>query len=489
MVNSLTDIDRAHLQKRGKDANFFIVELKTLLDQIRATKIEKACTAGDGIEVINAIECTRYIQLFEQRSMITSSLFIPASGAATRMFKHLSAIHSLDSDALAEEFIIHFRQFPFFPYLKNAFAQVQMNLEDLVEKNEWTIIIDYLNQQIQFTQLPKALIPFHQYDGVSFNALSEQVREGLSYNKNADGIASFHFTISPEFQDRFLEQKEILEIKYHNQVQITYSSQSPLTDTPALKTHQVLARDKNGEIIFRPAGHGALLNNLQQISSDIIFIKNIDNVAHMKWSHHIAFYKKVLGGLLIELVSKTHLLLRRLEQEGKAALPDSVEFLFKNYGYRPAEEITVNQVFHQLYRPIRVCGMVKNEGEPGGGPFWVIDEHGHITKQIVEKNQIDTAETDQIKCLMQSTHFNPVDIACSIKDHNGKKYVLDKFVDRSTSFISDKFQAGQIIKAIELPGLWNGSMAGWNSLFVEVPNETFHPVKTINDLLRAGHLG
>jgi len=488
-VNSLTDSDREQLKKRGKDANFFIVELKALLEQIRATKIEKACTNGDGIEVINAIDCTRYIQVFEERTQITSSLFIPASGAATRMFKHLSAIQSLDSDALAEEFIIHFKQFPFYPFLLDTFREMQLDLEDLVEKNEWNSIIDYLTHKIQFTQLPKALIPFHQYDGKSLNALSEQVREGLTYNKNADGKASFHFTISPEFHDHFIEQKRLLESEYFHQVEITFSSQSPLTDTPALKNNNALARNKEGEIIFRPAGHGALLSNLQEIFSDIIFIKNIDNVAHSKWSHHIAFYKKVLGGLLIELVHKSHSLLRRLEQDGKSALPDAVEFLFKNYGYRPSEEITVNQVFHQLYRPIRVCGMVKNEGDPGGGPFWVIDEQGHITKQIVEKNQIDTADADQSKCLMQSTHFNPVDIACSIKDHNGKKYVLDKFVDRSTSFISDKFQAGQIIKAIELPGLWNGSMAGWNSLFVEIPNETFHPVKTINDLLRAGHLG
>ncbi len=469
--------------------NFFIVELKSLLEQIRPTKIEKACICGDGIEVINAIDCTRYIRMFEQRKEITSSLFIPASGAATRMFKHLNAIQSLDSDALAEEFIIHFRQFPFYQFLQEAFSNQSLCLDEMIEKNEWDSIMHHLSYSIQFTQLPKALIPFHQYEGVSKNALSEQIREGVLYNTNSDGVATFHFTISPEFQSLFSDLKTNLETEYHNQIKISYSYQSPKTDTPAIKSQNEFARNKEGNIIFRPAGHGALLSNLQNVSTDVIFIKNIDNISHAKWSNHVAFYKKVIGGLLIELVFQSHALLRRLEQDGKSALPDAVEFLFKNYGYRPADEITVNQIFNQLYRPIRVCGMVKNEGEPGGGPFWVIDEQGHITKQIVEKNQIDTSDANQSKCLMQSTHFNPVDIACSIKDHNGKSYPLEKFVDKSTSFISDKFQAGQIVKAIELPGLWNGSMAGWNSLFVEVPNETFHPVKTINDLLRAGHLG
>lgn len=486
---TLNDQDRNQLIQRRKDPDFFIIELKSLIDQIRPTKIEKPCTPGDGIEIINAIDSQHYIEKFKARTDRSSSLFIPASGAATRMFKHLTSIQSLDSDSLAEEFIIHFHQFPFFRELQERFTQLGLDLKSLIEENEWPSILHHLINSIQFTQLPKALIPFHQYDGKSKNAFSEQIREGLAYNRNPDGSCKFHFTISQEFQSSFDALKKEFEIESTPSVNIQFSHQSIQSDTPALKNLKEFARNSDGQIIFRPAGHGALLSNLQNIQTDIIFIKNIDNIAHAKWTPHVSFYKQVLGGLLIELVEETHDLLRRLEQEGKAALADAIEFLFKKYGYRPSDEITVNQIFNQLYRPVRVCGMVKNEGEPGGGPFWVIDEQGRISKQIVEKSQIDTSDISQSKCLMQSTHFNPVDIACCIKDHNGKNYQLDKFVDNSTSFISDKFQSGQIVKAIELPGLWNGSMAGWNSVFVEVPNETFHPVKTINDLLRSGHLG
>jgi hypothetical protein len=482
------ETDRAHLIQRKKDPNYFIVEIKSILDQIRPTKIEKACVPGDGIDIISAIDCLHFIQKFQNRNHLTSSLFIPASGAATRMFKHLTAFQSLDSDSLAEEFIIHFKQFPFFPDIKEAFDKMNLDLDQMIEENQWHDIIHHLIDSIQFTQLPKALIPFHRYGNESRNAFMEQIREGIEYNSNDDGSSIFHFTISPEFENHFVELKNnLLETRPH--VKIHFSHQLQQTDTPALKNNREFARDQNGDIIFRPAGHGALLQNLQSISTDVIFIKNIDNIAHEKWSEHVSFYKQVIGGVLIDTMEKTHDLLRRLEQEGKAALPDAIEFLFKKYGYRQSEEITVNQIFNQLYRPIRVCGMVKNEGEPGGGPFWVLDDQGRITKQIVEKNQIDTADTSQSQCLMQSTHFNPVDIACCIKDHNGKTYSLEKYVDRSTCFISDKFQSGQIVKALELPGLWNGSMAGWNSLFIEVPNETFHPVKTINDLLRSGHLG
>ncbi len=488
-VFNLSDQDRNQLFDRKKDPNFFIIELKSLIDQIRPTKIEKPCTPGDGIDIINAIDSQNYIEKFKNRGQKTSSLFIPASGAATRMFKHLTSVQSLDSDSLAEEFIIHFHQFPFFEELRERFTSLGLDLGALIEENQWSSIIHHLINSIHFTQLPKALIPFHQYDGKSKNAFEEQLREGNAYNRNADGTCQFHFTIAPDFQSSFDELKKQMELDASQRIKIQFSHQSIQSDTPALKNHKDFARNSEGQIIFRPAGHGALLSNLQQVQTDIIFIKNIDNIAHSKWTPHVSFYKQLLGGLLIELVEETHQLLIRLEQEGKSALADAIEFLFKKYGYRQSDEITVNQIFNQLYRPVRVCGMVKNEGEPGGGPFWVLDEQGRISKQIVEKSQIDTSDLSQSKCLMQSTHFNPVDIVCCIKDHHGKNYNLDKYVDKSTSFISDKFQSGQIVKAIELPGLWNGSMAGWNSVFVEVPNETFHPVKTINDLLRSGHLG
>jgi hypothetical protein len=225
------------------------------------------------------------------------------------------------------------------------------------------------------------------------------------------------------------------------------------------------------------------------MNEDIIFIKNIDNIAHAKWEDEIVFYKKVLGGNLIEVVEKRNDLLLRLEQKDPKASQEAKDFLFQRFGYHFNEEVNDGKLYDLLYRPIRVCGMVKNEGEPGGGPFWVMQSNGQISKQIVEKNQIDVSDPSQNICLHNSTHFNPVDIVCCIKDHHGKKYNLQKYVDETTSFVSDKFQEGQVIKALELPGLWNGSMAGWNTIFVEVPNSTFHPVKTVNDLLRPGHQG
>ena len=486
----LLEKDLLQLKSRNISPERFLEKLESILSKIKSTKIEKPCTAGDGIEVLNPLDCLRYIKLFEQREHITASLFIPASGAATRMFKHISAIHSFEMDQMAEEFIIHFRNFPFFPTLIQKFSEKGYSLENMIQDDQWHEIIRIMCNEISFIGLPKALIPFHNFNKQQVSALFEQVREALQYIANKDNIHQIHFTISPEIQSEFENEITRIQESFQNQtIQVTYSYQSPQTDTPALKHDGGLGRDKNGAIIFRPAGHGALLDNLQNISSDIIFIKNIDNIAHAKWTDEIVFYKKALGGLLLETTQETHRLLRALDQDAESVLDEVRDFLFQNYGYQFSESFSKTKAYDLLYRPIRICGMVKNEGEPGGGPFWVMQSNGYISKQIVEKNQIDTSDPSQNQCIAHSTHFNPVDIVCSIKDHHGEHYKLKNYVDESTSFISDKFQEGQIIKALELPGLWNGSMAGWNSIFVEVPNATFHPVKTVNDLLRPGHQG
>jgi hypothetical protein len=470
------------------DPNRFVQHLQQILRSISPTKIEKPCIIGDGIESLSPIECNHYVEIYQQNKSLQKSIFIPDSGAATRMFKHLSAIQAFDTDTLAEEFIIRFKEFPFYQNLLQLFADHGMNLESMANNDQWSDILPFISDEIKFTQLPKALIPFHQTADGQRTALEEQIREGLTYIENEDLSYHFHFTISPDIEHLFSQAKENVMQHYSGvNLNITFSFQDPSTDTPALKGENNFARDKNNEIIFRPAGHGALIKNLHYQTSDLVFIKNIDNIAHEKWTSQITFYKKVLGGLMIDLMNKTHQLLKDLEADGKSALPTAIEFLYKQYGYRSIEEPTVGQVYAALNRPIRVCGMVRNEGEPGGGPFWVLHSNGQISKQIVEKNQIDTADEEQAVHLSTSTHFNPVDIVCCIKDHNGNKFDLTKFIDHSTSFISDKFQEGQIIKALELPGLWNGSMAGWNSVFVEVPTQTFHPVKTVNDLLRPGH--
>lgn len=484
----LSSEDKEKLEQRELDPIRFVQTLQQVLNSISPTKIEKPCILGDGIETLTPLECNFFVNHFHQNKNLSKTLFIPASGAATRMFKHLSAIQAFDTDSLAEEFIIRFKEFPFYENLLKLFRENGKNLEDMVDNDQWSEILSFITEEIKFTQLPKALIPFHQTSSGHRTALEEQVREGLTYIENENASFDFHFTIAPENSELFEQAKStIMAFNDQSSIKIEFSYQDPKTDTPALKGERNFARDKNNDIIFRPAGHGALIKNLQELNSDIIFIKNIDNIAHEKWTDQITFYKKVLGGLLINLRDKTHQLLFDLEADGKPSLPNAIEFLYQQYGYRSIEEPTVGQVYAALHKPIRVCGMVRNEGEPGGGPFWVLHHNGQISKQIVEKNQIDVADPQQSNHISNSTHFNPVDIVCCIKDHNGKKYDLDKFIDHSTSFISDKFQDGQIVKALELPGLWNGSMSGWNSVFIEVPSQTFHPVKTVNDLLRPGH--
>ncbi len=486
----LLEKDLLQLKSRKISSDHFIENTQRILDKIKATKIEKPCTLGDGIEALSPLDCVKYNQLFDSRKNKTASVFIPASGAATRMFKHISAIHSFEMDQLAEEFIIHFKHFPFFPTLESKFKKLSHDLHQMISHDQWHEIIRIMCNDISFIELPKALIPFHNFESRQVSALFEQVREGITYARNEDESILFHFTISPEIQEEYdNEVTQIINHFEHEKLQITSSYQSPKTDTPALKHDGGLARDRNDQIIFRPAGHGALLDNLQQVESDIIFIKNIDNVSHARWTAEITFYKKVLAGYLLEIVTESHRLLHELEKKNESILEEVREFLFRHFGYQLSEGLTITRAYDLLYRPIRVCGMVKNEGEPGGGPFWVMQSNGYISKQIVEKNQIDTSDPLQNQCLSNSTHFNPVDIVCCIKDHVGKKYNLKQYIDESTSFISDKFQEGQIVKAIELPGLWNGSMTGWNSIFIEVPNSTFHPVKTVNDLLRPGHQG
>ncbi len=486
----LQETDTEQLLQRNISPSQFIDQIKLILEKIRPTKIEKPCIPGDGIECLSPIECNHYVQVFEKNTQYSKALFIPASGAATRMFKHLSVVESFEMDQLSEEFIVHFKSFPFFPSLKRKFSELGFEIEEMIRQDEWHSIIRIMCNEISFIGLPKALIPFHHYPFGETTALLDQVREGLTYIKNKNDKTVFHFTISPEIKALFELEKEIIFQHFkEEQIEIHFSFQSTSTDTPALKSDGGLARDKSGKIIFRPAGHGALLENLMEINEDIIFIKNIDNIAHAQWEEEIIFYKRVLGGFLIDVADKCHQLLHRIEQKDSFASQEAKDFLFQTFGYHFNEEVHEGKLYDMLYRPIRVCGMVRNEGEPGGGPFWVLQSNGQISKQIVEKNQVDIGDPAQNNCLHNSTHFNPVDIVCCINDHNRKKYNLQKFVDETTSFISDKFQEGQVIKALELPGLWNGSMAGWNTIFVEVPNSTFHPVKTVNDLLRPGHQG
>ncbi|HPR60726.1 MAG TPA: DUF4301 family protein, partial [Prolixibacteraceae bacterium] len=315
-----------------------------------------------------------------------------------------------------------------------------------------------------------------------------------------DGIAKVHFTVSPEHIDGFNKLLNKVKTDYQKRFgvkfDVSFSFQHPDTDTLAVDKNNQPFRDENGQLIFRPGGHGALLRNLSELDADVVFIKNIDNVVPDRLKHQTKRYKKALAGMLVSLRNKAFTYLEKLEKTETSIddeLLKSIEnFVRKELCIQFEENFIdkgskINFLKAKLDRPIRVCGMVKNEGEPGGGPFWAKNPDGSASLQIVEKAQIDLNNPEQAQLFAQSTHFNPVDLICSIKNHKGEKYDLTKYTDPQTGFISIKSKDGAELKALELPGLWNGAMSNWNTVFVEVPAETFNPVKTINDLLRPEH--
>ncbi|MDX1386630.1 MAG: DUF4301 family protein, partial [bacterium] len=332
---------------------------------------------------------------------------------------------------------------------------------------------------------PKALIPFHRYPEGSRNALEEQIREAGDYIQDTNGKCRIHFTIAPEHEDRFLEEIK----KFGSTTEISLSSQSHSTDTVALDLNYNLLRDKEGHILFRPGGHGALLRNLDQLQGDIVFIKNIDNVAVERLQEITCRYKRALGGLLVELQQEMFSFLEALDRGGigQKQIQNMLDWVMKNLGLEAKTGDKKSWLKAMLHRPLRVCGMVPVQGEPGGGPFWVKMPDGSVSLQVVEQAQLNLSDPEQSNILKQSTHFNPVDFVCGLRDYRGRPFALHTFSDKNAVFISQKSQDGKEIKALELPGLWNGGMAFWNTVFVEVPLGTFNPVKTVNDLLREGH--
>jgi len=347
---------------------------------------------------------------------------------------------------------------------------------------------------LDYIHTPKALIPFHTEEEKAYTAWEEHLYEGIGYAKDAKNKVRFHFTIAPGQEKLFTEEIKKCQPFFQKQgiqLLIEFSEQHPSTETIALDLQNELVREENGEILFRPAGHGALLENLQSLDADIVFIKNIDNVVSPKLLQTTCLYKKLLAGYLLGIQSKVFSYLEALEKNQESMLEEMIHFaretwnivLSEKFHFSPWQE-KQKELFSLFYRPIRVCGMVKNQGEPGGGPFWVRDSRGKVSRQIVEKSQISLKSEDQKKILETSTHFNPVDLVCALKDHRGRKFDLKDYVDRNAVFLSQKPYHGKTIKVLELPGLWNGSMAFWNTSFVEVPLATFNPVKKVTDLLR-----
>lgn len=471
-----------------------------------------ATVENGGIVSLSAQQQKHFADIFEAERPNKKILkFVPASGAASRMFKDLAAFSSQyfgvcynfeKEYAPVKVFFDNLEKFPFYGELVETMEKSGMDIRDYLERKDFATIVNCLLSKkfMGYSSLPKALIKFHKYDGDSYPCIIEHFTEGVRYAKGKGKNINLHFTVSPEHREDFERTIKDLKKIYSESFDITLSEQKHYTDTIAVDEYNEPLRDDDGRLVFRPGGHGALLENLNECSADIIFIKNIDNVTPdnpflMGKEPKSAFYKKVLGGMLIELQNTCFEYMRLMEGTvSEDHVEEIMEFAKKRLNISfpdgfEALDTDGKKAFLQnrFSRPLRVCGMVKNEGEPGGGPFWVNDVEGSISLQIVETNQINRKDPHQESILNGSTHFNPVDIVCSTRDYKNRQFDLRMYRDPSTGFITNKTQGAKTLKSQELPGLWNGSMARWNTVFVEVPLLTFNPVKTVNDLLKDVH--
>ncbi len=489
-----TQKDKKQIEKKGITLLTIEEQLSSFRQGFPYINLKKPAVIDDGILKLSADEEEKYIHRYDEYSHTHSVLkFVPASGAATRMFKDLYAYLESEKDLQVfpsvNEVLTNITQFAFYNKLIEL-IRVNGDEPASLSPKEW---INYIltEKGLNYGSLPKAMLLFHYYPDGCRTSLEEHLVESALYATSLKQKAQLHFTVSPEYKkgmEHIVQQtKKRYENLYHLTFHIDYSTQLPSTDTIAVDLSNEPFRDKNGQLVFRPAGHGALIHNLNAIDNvDLIFIKNIDNVVPDKLKNETVRYKKVIGGLLVFIQNEIYHY-QQLWNENKFNNSElsSLKKFFKTYFHQNIS--TVTDMKQLLFRPIRICGMVRNEGEPGGGPYWINDAMQGESLQIIESSQIDLNNPQQKYIFMQATHFNPVDLVCSVKNYKGEKYDLSKFVDKNSGFISQKSKDGKPLKALELPGLWNGAMAYWNTIFVEVPLVTFNPVKTINDLLRPQH--
>lgn len=480
-----TSAELKQIKQHGLTPEKIKKQIATLKQGDAWVNLERPALLNDGINNLGK-KRRKYIHDFQKIAKTKKIVkFVPASGAATRMFQVLYEYrnnpeiikYNKESKLILDEFISCLNSFPFYPELKNK--------DDLNEIfNEM-----FARKGLNYLSLPKALILFHRYGRESRTAFEEHIIEGLNYTLGQDRISRLHFTISPEHRRFFTaEYKKIakkIEKKFRCKLQISYSIQNPATDTVALVNNGQLCTDQNKKIVFRPGGHGALLTNLNQLQADIVVIKNIDNVAHDWLKETSNLWQKILIGYCLDLQQKIFNYLKLLKQK-KADLQEIKDFLLDELNVKSiiGKKLDSKKAFDLLNRPLRICGMVRNQGEPGGGPFWVKDKKG-LSLQIVEKDQISVRQ--RLSILKKSRYFNPVNLVCAVRDYQNKKFDLMKYCDQEAVIITNKYCNGKQSKVLEYPGLWNGGMAYWNTVFVEMPIETFTPVKTVNDLLRPEH--
>lgn len=505
----LTPQDIIQIGKKGIAIEVIEKQIQHFVQGFPYIKLDRPAVPSDGIISLSEIAIDQYVEKFNHELPgLRVVKFVPASGAASRMFKFLFEFRDkakMDQLKIQSEdpVFTQIREIAFYDDLRQEMLRQGLDLNHLIENREFSPIVDYIltEKGLDYANLPKGLITFHRYPEGARTAAEEHMVEAAEYTRDERNFARLHFTISPEHRNKFIELfariQSYYEAKLNVKFNISFSIQDPSTDILAVDENNQPFRNPDQSLMFRPGGHGALLKNLQDIDADLVFIKNIDNIVPDRLKSHTFRYKKLLGGYLLTLKEQIDKYLKTLLTNcpDSLLLDEMVHFakekLFltvpKNFYSLPHSE-QCSLLFNLLNRPVRVCGMVKNEGEPGGGPFWVIGNKDVQSLQIIESSQINLDDAGQRSIFSNATHFNPVDLVCCIKDFTGKRFLLSDYVDENTGFISKKSSGGKTVKAQELPGLWNGAMAGWITIFIEVPIITFNPVKTVNDLLRKEHL-
>jgi hypothetical protein len=488
-------------------------QLSIYKNGISKANLNRPAIINDGILKLSDEEFQSYSSLFDsKKDNFKLKKFIPASGAASRMFKFLNEFlneFDLENETInayinrknaieLTVFLAGLEKFPFYKSINNKLFEEFPDFKSWSKDQQHYYFIKLMldDNHFDFSNKPKGVLPFHQYPNQIVTPIEEHLKESVLY-ACANWVSNLHFTVSEthksQFESTLLKVKSKIEETSGTKINIVFSHQKKHTDSIAVDSENKPFRNENGELVFRPGGHGALIENFSSLEADIVYIKNIDNVI-LNEAETIAFYKKGLAGLLIELQGKVNSYLLKIDSIVENETQELLNFIENQLNYKVNLDFSkytlenkISYLKEILNRPIRVCGMVKNEGEPGGGPFWVTDANGNTTLQIVESAQIDFSNEKQTLIASNASHFNPVDLVCGLKDYNGLKFDFSNFIDHNSGFIVEKTKFGKPIKAYELPGLWNGAMANWITIFVEVPLITFNPVKTVNDLLKPAH--
>lgn len=503
----LTEQELQQIAQKGISEEQLQAQLKSFEKGFPFLRLQAAASTSNGIIAPTEEEQEAYVNIWNRYKHEGHHItkFVPASGAASRMFKAVFEFVDADYDVPTTDFEKKFFQdiekFAFYQALDDACNVIEgKGIKALMDEGNYKAVAAAMLDAdgLNYGQLPKGLLQFHSYDDCARTPLEEHLVEAALY-ASSQGEADVHFTVSTEHRELFetLVQEKVAEYEkqYGVHFHVSFSEQKPSTDTVAANMDNTPFRTDDGKLLFRPGGHGALIQNLNDLESDVVFVKNIDNVVPDRLKEDTTLWKQVLAGILIDAQIQTFAYLRLLDSGdyNHDDIENMIRFLRHTLctdraDIKEMEDAElVCYLREKLNRPIRVCGVVKNVGEPGGGPFLAYNPDGSVSLQILESSQIDTNNPEYMRMFTEGTHFNPVDLVCGIRDYKGNKFDLPKYVDPATGFISFKSKSGRELKALELPGLWNGAMSNWNTLMVEVPLSTFNPVKTVNDLLREQH--